>query len=261
MNILDFKKYKESNRKISIITCYDYWSAKIISETDIDVVLVGDSVAMTIHGHKITIPATVDMMATHTKAVVKGAPNKFIVADLPFCSYRKGFEKTIDAVESLMKAGASCVKLEGAGGNLNQIRHIVGSGVPVLGHIGLTPQSFHQMGGYRVQGRGEDGANQLMKDAHALQDAGCFSIVLECVPADLAERITEDLDIPIIGIGAGVNVDGQVLVLQDMLGVFPDIAPKFAKKYLDGFSLIKGAIQNYVDDVNQSQFPGEEHSF
>ena len=264
MNIYDFKKMKQNNIKITMLTCYDYWSAKILSQTDINCILVGDSLAMVMHGAQTTIPATVALMSIHTAAVAKGAPNKFIIGDLPFCSYRKGIPMAMEAIEQIMRAGANAVKLEGAVGNEQLIEHIVASGVPVMGHVGLTPQSFHQLGGYKVQGKTKDSAQILIEQAVALEQVGCFAIVLECMPSKVAQAITEKLSIPTIGIGAGSNVSGQVLVLQDLLGMFDGtvtVKPKFVKNYMEGFSLIKQSINEYIAEVKELKFPGSEHCY
>ena len=219
MNLHDFQSKKDKGEHIVMATCYAHWAAQLLNDTDVDVLLVGDSVAMVEYGYQSTLAATVEMMAMHTECVARGAPDKFIVGDMPFLSYRKGLESTMDAVHALMKAGASAVKLEGAAGNIELIKHIVESGVPVMGHIGLTPQSVHQLGGYKVQGRGASAAESLIQQAKDLEAAGCFCIVLECVPVAVADTITRTVTIPTIGIGAGHNTTGQVLVFHDMLGL------------------------------------------
>ncbi len=193
-----------------MITCYDYSFARIAAESNIDCLLVGDSLSMTMHGHKTTLNASVNMMALHTAAVVRGAADKLVIGDLPFMSYRKSLTANMTGVEKIMKAGAHAVKLEGASGNLELVRHMVDSGVPVMGHLGLTPQSVNQLGGFKVQGRDEKAQKRIMEQALRLQDAGAFSIVLECVPSKLAQEITKALEIPTIGIGAGPDCDGQV---------------------------------------------------
>lgn len=259
--ILDFQAKKTAGEKISMITCYDYSFARIVNSSPIDCILVGDSLAMTMHGHNSTLQASVAMMALHTAAVVKGAPDKFIVGDLPFMSYRKGLTANMTAIEKIMKAGCHAVKLEGAKGNIALVEHCVDSGVPVQGHLGLTPQSIHQLGGFKVQGRDQKARKAILQQALQLQEAGCFSLVLECVPADLAEEITKALEIPTIGIGAGVNTDGQVLVLQDLLGMNKDFKPKFLKKYLEGFDLIQQAFAEYDHEVKHKIFPSEKESY
>lgn len=261
MNTLDFKKYKEQNKAISMITCYDSWSAAIIEESQLDCILVGDSLAMTMHGQDSTIPADTDLMALHTAAVRKGAPTSFIVGDMPFLSFRKGLVPAMETVEKLMRAGANAVKLEGIDGHSDIIRHIVKSGVPLMGHIGLTPQSVNQLGGYKVQGKTDEKAKQLMEDALALEDAGCFAIVLECIPESIGKLISEKLSIPTIGIGAGNGCDGQVLVLQDMLGLNNKFQPKFVRTFMEGFNTIKNALNEYDDVVKERSFPSKKESY
>jgi 3-methyl-2-oxobutanoate hydroxymethyltransferase len=261
MTILNFYKMKASNKKISMVTCYDYTSACIINQTNIDAILVGDTAAMTMHGFKDTLSATLDMMCYHISAVSRGANNKFIIGDLPFLSYRKSLDKNISAAQMLIQAGAHAVKLEGALGNSEFIRHLTQSGVPVMGHLGLTPQSIHILGGHKIQGKTTQSTELLKKAARQLQDAGCFSIVLECIPNLLAKEITDDLSIPTIGIGAGPHVSGQILVLQDLLGLNPDFQPKFLKTYFDGFELIKTAINNYNFEVKENKFPENIHCY
>ncbi|MGZ3768225.1 MAG: 3-methyl-2-oxobutanoate hydroxymethyltransferase [Bdellovibrio sp.] len=259
--ILDFHEKKLNKQKISMITCYDYTFARIVDASDIDCILVGDSLAMTMHGHGTTLNASVNLMALHTAAVVKGAPNKFIVGDLPFMSYRKGLSANMTAVEKIMKAGAHSVKLEGASGNIELVRHLVDSGVPVMGHLGLTPQSVNQLGGFKVQGRDEKAQTKIMEQAMQLQDAGAFSVVLECVPSKLAKEISATLEIPTIGIGAGPDCDGQVLVLQDMLGMNENFKPKFLKKYFNGFETMKNVFNKYHQEVSEVAFPTEKESY
>jgi 3-methyl-2-oxobutanoate hydroxymethyltransferase len=261
MNIFDFAKKKAAGEKITMITCYDYTSAVILNRTSTDCLLVGDSLAMTMHGHPTTVQATVDIMALHTAAVARGAKDKFIVADLPFGSYRKSLSDNMAAVEAVMQAGAHAVKLEGASGNLGFIRHLVDSGVPVMGHIGLTPQSVHALGGYHVQGKTDESSSRLMEEAEELQRAGCFAVVLECVPSDLAEKITKKLKIATIGIGAGPQTDGQVLVFQDLLGLNTAFKPKFVKQFLNGATLFGDAIEQYNKAVRKGEFPDAGHSF
>lgn len=261
ISILDFQKKKNTNEKITMLTCYDFSFAKLIQKTNVDCVLVGDSLAQVMHGHNTTLKANTKLMALHTAAVVKGLPNKFIITDMPFLSTRKGLKHAMDCVELVMKAGAQAIKIEGADGHLELIKHIVESGIPVMGHLGLTPQSIHQLGGPKIQGKKSEQAIKIISDAEVLQKAGCFSLVLECVPATLAADISKTLQIPVIGIGAGSETDGQVLVLQDMLGMNPDFSPKFLKKYLQGFDLITGAVNDYVAEVKGLKFPSPEHQY
>jgi 3-methyl-2-oxobutanoate hydroxymethyltransferase len=261
MNSLDFYKKKSLHQKITMLTCYDYTSAKIASEANVDCLLVGDSLAMTMYGESTTLPATLELMSHHVRAVAKGAPNKFIVADMPFLSYRKSLSETVSAVDQLMKAGAHAVKLEGVTGNESAIEHIVSSGVPVMGHLGLTPQSIHMLGGYKVQGRDKSQADLILEGALELERRGCFSIVFECIPSSLARAVTEKLKIPTIGIGAGPDTDGQVLVWQDLLGLNTDFKPKFVRSYLSGNSLIVDALNAYAKDVAIKRFPNESESY
>ncbi len=244
-----------------MVTCYDFWSAQILKQSKIDCLLVGDSAAMIIHGYQDTIPADIDMMEAHVRAVSLGAPKKFVVGDMPFLSVRKGLVKAVEAVGRIMKAGAHAVKIEGVDGQEDILRHIVESGVPVMGHIGLTPQSIHQLGGYRIQGRDQKQAEILIAQAQRLQEVGCFSVVLECVGAEVAKKITENLEIPTIGIGAGSECDGQVLVLHDILGLFKNVDLKFVRKYVDGFSLFLDAVNCFDEDVKKSSFPSREESY
>jgi 3-methyl-2-oxobutanoate hydroxymethyltransferase len=261
MNVLDFAKRKRCGDKISMVTCYDHWSARILNATDVDTLLVGDSLAMVMHGYDSTVHATVDMMATHVAAVRRGAPDKFIIGDMPFLSVRKGLEHAMDAVMQLMQAGSNCVKIEGAAGQLDTMAHIVESGVPVMAHLGLTPQSVEAFGGHKVQGRNEGDAAQILEAARAVQAAGCFALVLECVPAELGRVITEQLDIPTIGIGAGADTDGQVLVLHDLLGMDTSFKPKFLRHYADGGATISGAVNRYHSDVRSGEFPSREETY
>ena len=261
MNILDFQKHKAARRKITMVTCYDFWSAQVLNQTDVDTLLVGDSLAMVMHGLPSTVHATVEMMTLHTAAVARGAPDKFIVGDMPFLSVRKGLAPAMDAVQALMQAGANSVKIEGEAGQAELIGHIVDSGVPVMGHLGLTPQSVEAFGGHRVQGRGDAKATAILDSAKRLEDAGCFALVLECVPAELGCSISRQLSIPTIGIGAGSATDGQVLVLQDMLGMNPEFKPKFLRHYADGFSTVRDAVNAYVGETHAGCFPAQAESY
>lgn len=261
MKIHHFLEKKLNQQKISMVTCYDYTFAQIVSASSIDCILVGDSANMVMHGHPTTLSISTQVMALHTAAVVRGAPNKFIVADLPFMSYRKGLSANMSNIEKVMKAGAHSVKLEGLEGNENLIRHTVQSGVPVMGHLGLTPQSIHQLGGFKVQGKEKIAQQKLLDQSLLMQDLGAFALVLECVPSLVAAEISKKLTIPVIGIGAGPDVDGQVLVLQDLLGMNNQFKPKFLKKYMDGFGQIKQALDSYHNEVIKIQFPEKEHSY
>lgn len=258
MTILDFTAKKRDGIPISMVTSYDSWSASLIAESDVDCILVGDSAAMIMHGHDSTLPVDTRQMAVHTAAVRRGAPDAFIIADLPFLSFRSGLERSMENIALLMRAGANAVKLEGAAGNLELIRHTVESGVPVMGHLGLTPQSVHRLGGFRIQGRGEEAAAGILEDALSLEAAGCFAMVLEAVPGEGAGGITSALKIPVIGIGAGIDVDGQVLVLQDLLGLTSGFKPKFVRNFLDGAALVKEALNSYHSEVSRRTFPGKK---
>lgn len=261
MNIFDFQKRKQENKKISMVTCYDYTSARLLADTSIDCLLVGDTAAMTMHGFKDTIPATIDMMEYHVAAVARGAGDKFIIGDMPFASYRKSLTHNVTSVQRLMQAGAHAIKLEGALGNTKLIKHIVQSGIPVMGHIGLTPQFMHMLGGFRVQGKTSSSVDRLKEEAIMLQDAGCFALVIEGVPTSLGRVLSTLLEIPTIGIGAGPHVNGQVLVLQDLLGLTLDFRPKFVKTFMDGQQQFTKSIEEYVKAIHTGEFPTDEHSY
>ncbi len=261
MSIEIFKKKKSTKEKIHMLTCYDYWSAKILNSTNLDAILVGDSTAMIMHGHQSTLTANMQMMCFHTQAVANGAKNKFIVADMPFGSFRLTKEKATECAVQLMQSGAHSVKVEGVRGNEEIIQHLVESGIPVMGHLGLTPQSVNQLGGYKVQGRTETAADLIVKDANKLAELGCFALVLECVPNSLAKKITDEISIATIGIGAGPDCDGQILVLQDMLGAQSELQPKFVRKYAELEKTISNAIDSYCSDVESKKFPSIEESY
>lgn len=262
MKIHDFKKKKQEQSKICMMTCYDYPSACIINESKIDCVLVGDSVAMAIHGHETTIMANIDMMVLHTQAVARGLKQQFLITDLPFLSHKLSLSQTVKHTQQVLQAGAHAIKIEGGDSDSCQrIAFLVQAGIPVMGHIGLTPQSIHQLGGYKVQGKNHLQAELLLQQAMELEQAGCFALVLECIPQALAKTITKALTIPTIGIGAGADTDGQVLVWHDLLGMQADFNPKFVKKYLQGKDLILDAINHYANDVHQVNFPQAEHTF
>ena len=262
MNILDFKRKKDQKTKISMLTCYDYPSACTIAESTIDCVLVGDSVAMAVHGHHSTIMATIDMMVLHTAAVARGLQHQFLISDLPFLCHRASLSETIGHVKALLQAGANAIKIEGGDHDVYQtIRHLVTSGIPVMGHIGLTPQSIHQLGGYKIQGKEQEQASQLLHQAHQLEAAGCFALVIECVPTQVAHDITKNLTIPTIGIGAGASTDGQVLVWHDLLGLQTHFKPRFVKQFAQGKEVLLTAINTYAEQVKHSHFPAIEHAF
>lgn len=253
---------KQQGRKITMLTAYDYGQAQLVEEAGVDIILVGDSLGMTMLGLASTVPVTMADMLHHTKAVVRGAPNTFVVADLPFLSYQVSREEAIRNAGLLIKeGGADAVKLEGGGPMVAVARAVVEAGIAVQGHLGLTPQTATQLGGYRVQGRDEEAAKRILEDAKALEEAGCFSLVLECVPASLAAQVTAALSIPVIGIGAGPYCDGQVLVYHDVLGLFQRFVPRFVKQYAQLREPIVEALRTYVREVQEGQFPGPEHSF
>lgn len=260
MTIHDFQS-KKNKQKISMVTCYDYPSAKLVSESPVDSVLVGDSLAMVVHGHPTTLPATIAMMELHTQAVARGLTGKLLVSDLPFLSYRQDLKTAVEAAGALMRAGAHAVKLEGARGNLDLIRHLVDSGVPVMGHLGLTPQSIHQLGGFKVQGKNPEEFDRIVRECHELETAGCFSLVLECVPATLATQVTRELRIPTIGIGAGPGTDGQVLVWHDFLGINQGFKPKFLRTFGGGAEMMKSALGDFDAAVKAGTFPSEKESY
>lgn len=262
MNICDFKKKKEQQTKISMVTCYDYPSARIVAESNVDCVLVGDSVAMAIHGHDTTLAATMDMMVLHTEAVKRGINQQFLITDIPFLCHRVSYEDTIRNAKRLLLAGADAIKIEGGDDEVCQtIKRLVTASIPVMGHIGLTPQSILQLGGWKVQGKDQAQAAMLLQQANYLQEAGCFALVLECVPKQLAKEITQSLAIPTIGIGAGVDTDGQVLVWHDLLGLQTQFNPRFVKQFAQGKEVLLNGINAYVEQVLLAQFPATTHSF
>jgi 3-methyl-2-oxobutanoate hydroxymethyltransferase len=260
-SVLDFRKAKLDGRKISMLSVYDAVFARLAVEAGVNTLLVGDSVAMALYGFESTIHATVEMIATHVGAVRRACPSVFIVADLPFGSYRRGLKAAMKAVEAMARAGASAVKLEGVAGNEKIISHIIESGIPVMGHIGLTPQSVLALGGYRVQGGTDERATMLVEDAKELEKLGAFSLVLECVSRSLGSRISSKLSIPVIGIGAGAEVDGQVLVASDLLGLSLGRSPRFVRRYLDGAALVSKAFEEFGRQVGEAQYPNEAESY
>jgi len=255
-------KMKREGEKISMLTAYDYPTAAIIDEAGVDMILVGDSLGMVVLGYDSTLPVTMEDMLHHTKAVSRAVKRAMVIGDMPFMSYQVSAQEALRNAGRFMKeAGAHGVKLEGGREVAKAVRKITSSGIPLMGHLGLTPQSVHQLGGYKVQGKDEKTAARMMEDARILEEAGAFSLVLECVPAPLAGEISRALTIPTIGIGAGVECDGQVLVVNDMLGMFEKFTPKFVKKYAGLNKDIQAAVGRYIDDVKGGTFPGEEHSF
>ncbi|MDP4089731.1 MAG: 3-methyl-2-oxobutanoate hydroxymethyltransferase [Bacillota bacterium] len=257
-----FREAKKTSKKLTMLTAYDYSMAKLIDECEIDAILIGDSLGMVCLGYPDTLSVTMEDMIHHTKAVSRGAKNALIVADMPFMSYQTSVYDAVYNAGRLVKEGhAQAVKLEGGAAVIEQIRAIVNASIPVMGHLGLTPQSINAFGGFKVQGKSEEAARKLIEDAQKIEEAGAFAIVLECVPARLAELISSRISIPTIGIGAGKGCDGQVLVYQDMLGMFSDFKPKFVKQYAAIGDIMKGAIRNYIAEVQDSVFPSQEYEF
>ncbi len=260
--ILDLQRMKADGEKITVLTAYDYPFARLMDQAGIDMVLVGDSVGCVVAGYDNTLPVTMDEMVYHTRAVARGTQQAFIVTDLPFLSYQIDVtEARRNAGRLMQEGGAQAVKLEGGCNVAATIRAIVDMDIPVVGHIGLTPQSIHRMGGYKVQGKQAEQARQLLADALAVEEAGAFALVLEGIPATLAAEITAAVSIPTIGIGAGVHCDGQVLVIHDILGLCEKYSPKFVKRYADVGDAIRGGIEDYIREVREGVFPGPEHSF
>ena len=260
--VLDVQRFKDEGRRFAVLTAYDFLSAKILDEAGIPVLLVGDSLGMVMLGHPTTLPATMDDMLHHAKAVARGARQALLVGDMPFMSYQVSTEQAIaNAGRFIQEAGMHAVKLEGGGPVIEISRRLSEIGIPVMGHLGLTPQSVHTMGGFKVQGKTEAQAARILADAKALQDAGAFSIVLEGVPSQLAARVTNALRIPTIGIGAGPATDAQVLVLHDMLGLTTGKAAKFVKRYANLAEEITRAATSYADEVREGKFPGPEHEY
>ncbi len=260
--VLTFREAKHQGKKLSMLTAYDYSMAKIIDESSVNGILIGDSLGMVIKGEPDTLAVTVDEIIYHTKAVKRGAANALIVSDMPFLSYHTSIQDAIYHAGRMVKeGGAQAVKLEGGRNVLPQVRAIVEAQIPVMGHLGLTPQSVNAFGGFKVQGKSEEAARQLISDARALEEAGAFSIVLEGIPAKVAELITKAVSIPTIGIGAGKECDGQILVYQDMLGMFDNFIPKFVKQYANLGESMKEAIGKYVDEVEKGLFPEDKHCF
>ena len=260
--ILDIRRMKADGEKITVLTAYDYPFARLMDQAGIDMLLVGDSVGTVVSGYDNTLPVTVEEMIYHTRAVVRGTARALVVADMPFLSYQVDLrDARLNAGRLIKEGGAQAVKLEGGAHVAATIRAIVDMDIPVVGHIGLTPQSVHRMGGYRVQGREEEQARQLLADALAVEAAGAFALVLEGIPAKLASEITAALKIPTIGIGAGVDCDGQVLVIHDILGLCEKYSPKFVKKFADVSGAIRQGIDDYIREVKGGVFPDKEHSF
>jgi 3-methyl-2-oxobutanoate hydroxymethyltransferase len=255
-------RMKQRGEKITCLTAYDYSFARILDSAGVDILLVGDSLGCVIQGHENTLPVTMDEMLYHTRAVARGRKRALVVADMPFLSFQVSPQQAvINAGRFLQEAEAEAVKLEGGVVMQETIAKIVGLGIPVMGHVGLTPQSVHRFGGYKIQGKETDRREVIVSDALAVEEAGGFALVLEGMPAELAKEITEQLTIPTIGIGAGGDCDGQVLVIHDMLGLFDDFRPKFVKRYAELKDVMTGAVKTFIAEVREQKFPAKEHSF
>jgi 3-methyl-2-oxobutanoate hydroxymethyltransferase len=261
LTIKALQKLREDGEKIAMLTCYDASFAAMLDAAGLDSLLVGDSLGMVLQGHDTTLPVTLADMAYHTRCVARGSKRAFLIADMPFGSYQESPQQAFRSAVALMAAGAQMVKIEGGAELTESARFLTQRGVPVCGHLGLTPQSVHQFGGYRVQGKGEDAERKLIEDALELEAAGAGLLVLEAIPAKLGEQVTQRLHIPTIGIGAGPGCSGQVLVLHDMLDVFPGKKPRFVRNFMRGASSIADAAERYVRAVRDGSFPAEEHSF
>jgi 3-methyl-2-oxobutanoate hydroxymethyltransferase len=261
VSINQVKEMKAKNEKIVMLTAYDYSTAKLVDESGIPLILVGDSLGMVMLGYESTIPVTMDEMIHHTKAVVRGTKQAMIIGDMPFMTYHTSIADALrNAARFIQEGGAQAIKLEGGVAVAETVKRIVECGIPVMGHIGLTPQSVHQLGGHRVQGKTPEAAERLLKDAQALEQAGAFAVVLELIPAPLSKLVTQKLGIPTIGIGAGPDCDGQVQVISDLLGLFSDFVPKHAKQYAKLAGSIKTALADYIAEVKAGKFPTAEHS-
>jgi len=255
-------RMKKDGEKITMLTAYDYTTAKILDEAGIDILLVGDSLGMVMLGYENTLPVTLDEMLHHARAVGRGTENALLVADMPFLSYEIEAKEAVRNAGRLIKeAGAQAVKVEGGAEIAETIKALVAAKIPVMGHIGLTPQAIHQMGGYKVQGRNSEAAQKLLNDAKVLSKAGIFALVLECIPYQLAKEITGSVEVPTIGIGAGPHCDGQVLVIHDILGLYEEIRPKFVKRYRELGSQIKGAVTEFINEVREGEFPTLKESY
>ncbi|CAG0953939.1 3-methyl-2-oxobutanoate hydroxymethyltransferase [Methylophilaceae bacterium] len=261
MNLVTLQQMKAQGEKIAVLTCYDASFATLLENAGVEVLLVGDSLGMVLQGANSTLSVTLHDMQYHTRCVARGSRNAYIVTDMPFGSYQQSPEQALRNAARLMASGAHMVKLEGGAVMAETVRFLVQRGIPVCGHLGLTPQSVHQLGGYRVQGRDDAEAARLLQDAQALAEAGAGMLVLEMIPAALARQVTEAIRIPTIGIGAGVDCDGQVLVLQDMLGIYPGKSPRFTRNFMQGADSIQAAVEAYVQAVKSRAFPAMEHSF
>jgi len=262
VTVAEIKQMKQRKEKIAMLTAYDYATARILDEAGVPLVLVGDSLGMVMLGYESTIPVTMDEMIHHTKAVARGAKKALIIGDMPFMTYHVSVSDALrNAARFIQEGGAQAVKLEGGEVVVEKVKRLVECGIPVMGHIGLTPQSIHQLGGFKVQGKAVEEARKLINDAVALEQAGAFCIVLECIPAALSRLITEKLSIPTIGIGAGPDCDGQVQVISDILGLYTDFVPRHAKRYVHLAEQIKTAVSNYLNEVKSCTFPTMAQSY
>jgi 3-methyl-2-oxobutanoate hydroxymethyltransferase len=256
------QEMKNSGEKIAMLTAYDYSTALILDEAGIDILLVGDSASNVMAGHETTLPITLDQMIYHAASVVRGVSRALVVVDLPFGSYQGNSKEALQSSIRIMKeSGGHAVKLEGGAEVRESVERIISAGVPVMGHLGLTPQSIYKFGTYTVRAKEEAEANKLIEDALVLQEAGCFALVLEKIPAELAKKVTEQLSIPVIGIGAGPHVDGQVLVVNDLLGITKGFKPRFLRQYLNLYEAINGAVKSYIGDVKSKDFPNEKEQY
>lgn len=259
MSVSKFREPK-NDRKLSMVTCYDYSFARILNKSNIDGILVGDSLGMVMYGHRDTLSVDISLMSRHVHAVRNGFDG-FLVADVPFLTCQGSVDQFLNEIRQLMGAGADAVKIEGLPDDGEKIRLLVEAGVPVMGHLGLTPQSYHSLGGFKVQGKTEEEEKKIFSDAKSLQELGCFSVVLECVPEELAHQITRELDIGTVGIGAGSATSGQILVLQDMLGMNSEFTPKFLRRFVQGEEFVLEGIESYIKEVINESFPSKRESF
>jgi len=262
ITIDQIKAMKQRGEKIAMLTAYDYSTAKIVDEVGIPLILVGDSLGMVVLGYESTIPVTMDEMLHHTKAVVRGTKRALVIGDMPFMTYHTSIsDAQRNAARFIQEGGAQAIKLEGGVTVAEKVRAIVNCGIPVMGHIGLTPQSIHQLGGYKIQGRTPEAAARMLKDAQALEEAGAFAVLMETVPTPLATLITQKISVPTIGIGAGVGCDGQIQIINDILGWYTDFVPKHTKQYIKLTDIMSSAVSQYYNEVKASSFPAEEQSF
>lgn len=262
ITVRDLAKRKAEGTKLVVVTAYDWAMARLVDNAGVDAILVGDSLGMVVQGHESTLPVTLDQMVYHTACVARAKPRALVVADLPFGTFQRGPEATLDAsLRLVQEGGAEAVKIEGAGDRLAGIERVVQADIPVWGHLGLTPQSVHAFGGYRVQGRGEEQAQRLRQQARQVESAGAAALVLEAMPPDLARDITAAVTIPTIGIGAGIHCDGQVLVFHDLLGFFDDFVPRFVKRYVEGGATLEDALRTFAQEVRDGAFPTADHTY